>query len=254
LDRACEIFEASKPTLRHDLRIIRDDLQLVNLVLDCAYKPDHMDAHAVELLNRMYTCLPELKVEEDLERRMQALDVALAACETLVHYGIVMSLKEIRDLAKRTDRQRSLLQRLARSKSTGAPTSQWRDLLEHMLELHSLNVLDSIPLKDVYAEFIAAVLSAGGNVIWFCSDSVLRLLLMQSFHAEFRLAKDILFPQASRLPQQTGQPVVQPTQQTAPPLSQAIVDALVLNAAKEYFDNADTADADNVSIQMALEW
>ncbi|CAO3594093.1 unnamed protein product [Absidia cylindrospora] len=62
LDRYCAVFEASKPTLPMDERIIKDDCDLTRLVLAVVYSGDG----SMEYLVRMFECLPiTLDVDTD---------------------------------------------------------------------------------------------------------------------------------------------------------------------------------------------
>lgn len=234
LQKCLEIFEASKPTIPVEERIIADDFKLIDLILSCAKACESMSFETVQILNRMYACLPELSDEENktpeilaMEKRMDEFDVCLTACEILVHYDIYFPLKWfIEECRQHVEQQRALMLRMARQAKTDDKAAErrfenedeWRGLLGHMLELRKLGILDGIPVKDIYAEFVAAVLAAG----------------------EFRLARDILQPSDEE-------------QQEGPPLPSSVAEALVLNASKEYFDNADAGDLDYGYMKMARE-
>ncbi|KAI8086448.1 secretory pathway protein Sec39-domain-containing protein [Halteromyces radiatus] len=175
LHRCCVIFEASKPTLSMEERIIKDDCDLSRLVLALVYSSDG----SMEYLVRMFECLPlfpDIDVEGNnnsdnevdmatllplagtplglftalqsiqkagLTKMMDTLQAHLMSAEVLARYHASVPLRwYLQDQS--VDIQRQLCIRMASQAAGGVETGgvqfdrddDWRELLDDMLRLH----------------------------------------------------------------------------------------------------------------------
>ncbi|KAJ3180973.1 hypothetical protein HDU87_001621 [Geranomyces variabilis] len=248
LDWCAEIFEASMSSSEAGPRIIKK-ARIADLVVKCAYncvRTDQWDVYA-----RLASCLaarlhrapsagtasPKRKkaavsawesadldwLDDELASNYQSSDSNITAHRLLVHiesaqildrYGLAKSLVWLAQADTDAAMQRQLMLLLARQ-STGDDDlppgdefrfqneDEWSGLLDHMLRLHEIGILGLIPKKDIYVEFVAVILNGG----------------------MFDLAKSILRPERS-----------------LPPLLPDVAEKLVINAASEFYDNADSGD------------
>ncbi|KAJ3163599.1 hypothetical protein HDU86_000182 [Geranomyces michiganensis] len=244
LDWCAEIFEASMPLTVNSAGIL-DKARILNLIVKCAYncvRTDQWDVYA-----RLAKCLSALAlrtpkkdtsvvsswqgadldwldddtpftgvVEQSFDKHTAAhrLLVHIESAQILSRYGLSKSLAWLAQADNDAAMQRQLMLLLARQ-STGEDDlppgdefrfqneDEWSGLLDHMLRLHETGLLSLIPKKDIYVEFVAVILNGG----------------------MFDLAKSILRPERS-----------------LPPLLPDVAERLVINAASEFYDNADSGD------------
>ncbi|KAJ3297076.1 hypothetical protein HK104_000885 [Borealophlyctis nickersoniae] len=259
LDWISAIVENSRHTLPDQDRIIQSDRTLAELVLECAYRCARTDQ--LDILYRMMRSLPSFGAglengihappvrqmsswEEDMEdlgleddhlhirrwdpnqrasspssdfsdirTRLQLFEAHLEASEILMRYGLPKPLSWFLEAQTSADVQRQLMVLLARQ-STGDEGVQpdedrfenedeWSGLLDNMLELWRLGVLAMVPKRDIYVEFLSVALSNG----------------------RFELAKRIMQPDRG-----------------LPPLPIEVSEKLVIDAAREFYDNAEDGD------------
>ncbi|KAI8920250.1 secretory pathway protein Sec39-domain-containing protein [Powellomyces hirtus] len=250
LDWCTEVFESSRASGQGE-RIVEGS-RIAELVLKCAYRCYCTDRW--DLYSRIVACLapakpsglqsskklkkahswadeiaadPDFLDDADLELSNEKIDVAenvqISARQFAVHveaarildrYGLAKPLAWFVKADTDPIVQRQLLLLLAR-RSTGEDglppgdefrfqnEDEWTALLEHILRLHDVGILGLVSRKDIYVEFLSVILNNG----------------------MFRLAKKILRPERS-----------------LPPLPMDVAEGLIINAANEFYDNADNGD------------
>lgn len=82
LDIVAAIFEASKPTLTHGERIIRDDEDMAGLALACLYGSDKLDEWPT--MSRIFECLPVWDTPEESENDEDETDTTIASLGAFV--------------------------------------------------------------------------------------------------------------------------------------------------------------------------
>ncbi|KNC97239.1 uncharacterized protein SPPG_07625 [Spizellomyces punctatus DAOM BR117] len=169
--------------------------------------------------------LDDPAVMDDLQERFQRFKVHVEAVAILERYGLARPLSWFLESDNNIDAQRQLVVQLARRSAGGEgmgaggehrfeSEDEWSGLLDDMLELHQLGVLDRVPRRDIYVEFLSVVLSSG----------------------KFRLAKRIMQPESG-----------------LPPLPSDVSETLVINAAREFFDNAHSGDMNHGLMKKARD-
>ncbi|ORY05737.1 hypothetical protein K493DRAFT_204113, partial [Basidiobolus meristosporus CBS 931.73] len=252
LDWCYLIFNESKPTLPAQDRIIAEDLLLSQLALACLYGSRSTDQW--RLMSQIFECLPDFEIditkakplavpnggkftelssheyfnllkemdETDIQLVINKLEVHLNAADILERYDIPVMLGWYLDSEGSYPVQKQLLLRIARHASGGVDTmgskfeneDEWTFLLEAMIDLHNNGVLGEIATEEIYKEFLSGLLSCGG----------------------FRLARELLLPK-----------------EKAPPLSAPAAEELVINASREFFDNAESGSMDGGFMKMAYD-
>ncbi|KAI8815835.1 secretory pathway protein Sec39-domain-containing protein [Fimicolochytrium jonesii] len=283
------ILEDSVAAGSEEERIVSAD-KLPELVLECAYRCHRSDAAVGALYDRLRHCLPVEESEEEtkggrrqdggkpgaakaqrgssstrkpkpsswedelditlddvastaagtpkglkgldpeLQARVRRFIVHVKVAQILAEYGLPKPLPWLKDAETHPEQQRALLLLLARQSSgdRAAPAGSvipadesrfdddedWMGLLTHMLSLHEMGVLSLVPRKDIYVEYLSVILSCG----------------------LFKLAKRIMHPDRK-----------------LPPLSADAMEGLLINAAKEYYDNADSGDMTQGLMRKARE-
>ncbi|CAG8534033.1 7359_t:CDS:2 [Diversispora eburnea] len=249
LQICCCLFEASKPTLNIEDRIITSDEDLTRVILACLYGNTNMDQ--LEIMARMFECLPifDVEISEDkcinieieltkistsheflrifktksvsqLQRFVDYLEIHLNAAEVLARYNNPVPLRWFIQSADDYALQKRLCLQLSRKASKGPENGEerfesdeeWILLLEEMKSLqgNGKGVFGKISVEELYKDFISGLLSCG----------------------KFQLAREILLP------------FDQPN-----PLSIEVAEQLVIDASREFYDNASSD-----SIKSELEF
>ncbi|CAG8436129.1 5517_t:CDS:2 [Funneliformis mosseae] len=250
LELSCTIFEASKPVFNIEERIITSDEDLARVALACLYGNSSTDNW--EVMTRIYECLPIFDVEGNrtslevnslqsytpyelfplfksknecqLQSFIDSLEIHLNAAEVLAQYGNAVPLCWFLQSSENYALQKQLCIQLAR-KAGGGPESggekfesedEWILLLEKILKLqgNGKGVFGKISTEEIYKIFISSLLSCG----------------------KFNLAREIILP--------TDQPQ---------PLDMDIVEKLVIDASREFFDNAPSGNMYHGYMKMAYE-
>ncbi|KAI9099541.1 secretory pathway protein Sec39-domain-containing protein [Phlyctochytrium arcticum] len=254
LDWCVAILEASTTSSPNDQRVITAPVDVTEVALACAYKCLH--ASQLPLLRRLIACIPpaseylktsasfvtnnhhrssEIQPEFNasdgsipldslargnsndsikLERRVQRLRSHVDAVLILDRYNLYKPLAWFLEADGNLELQRQLLITLARqsygedvldasSEERFENDDEWQGLLENMLTLQKLGVLGSLSRWQICGEFLSVALSCG----------------------RFDLCKEII------------QPI-----RGLPPVPLDLAETLVLDAADEFYDNADSGD------------
>ncbi|KAK9721898.1 hypothetical protein K7432_003052 [Basidiobolus ranarum] len=252
LDWCYLAFNDSKPTLLDSDRIIASDLLLCQLALACLY--GSKSTNQWKLMNQIFECLPDFEIdidgarslaipseskfselssqeyfglfkemnEKDIQSIINKLEIHLNASDILERYDIPITLGWYLDSEGSYPIQKQLLVRIARHASGGVDTmgskfeneDEWTLLLEAMIDLHNNGVLGEISTEEIYKEFLSGLLSCGG----------------------FRLARDLLLPHDK-----------------SPPLPASVAEELVINVAREFFDNAESGSMNGGFMKMAYD-
>ncbi|KAG9284134.1 hypothetical protein G9A89_022908 [Geosiphon pyriformis] len=254
LDLCCLLFEASKPTLGKEERIIVSDKDLAVLALSCLYGNDSNDQWAV--MTRIFECLPIFDVEvtnvsdtlidiknwqspltpscflelfrnkneEELQCIIESLDIHLNAVDILSRYDNPVPLRWFLQSLNDYHLQKQLSIKLVR-KASGGPDSrgerlesedEWTLLLEDMMKLYDNGngVLGKLSIEEIYKDFISGLLNCG----------------------KLELAREILLP------------VDQPK-----PLEISTAEKLVIDASREFFDNATSGNMHHGYMKIAYQ-
>ncbi|KAI7863811.1 secretory pathway protein Sec39-domain-containing protein [Spinellus fusiger] len=254
LGGCCAVFEQSKPTLPREERIIKDDVDLSRLVLAILYS----SSGTMEYLVRIFECLPIFEeshgATEDLlsatamdslfllaetplgmftalqtvgtralTHIMDSLQSHLMAAEVLERYHATVPLRWY--LSDQTgETQRQLCVRMASQAAGGVESGgaqfdrddDWRELLDDMLRLYDegQGIFGKIDPSDIMEIFYSSLLRCG----------------------QFKLANELILGSGvSKLV----------------PIHKA--QQLVIDAAKEFFDNATTGNMYTGNMKQALE-
>ncbi|OUM69011.1 hypothetical protein PIROE2DRAFT_38588, partial [Piromyces sp. E2] len=242
IEWCCLIMEASHPVLPIEQRIIKYDLLLSHLIVDCSYL--NQEEKNLQFIRRMFNCIPALDSEmfkdmnevlqqeiEELDDTIDRFDDHLASLELLEKYDICPPLGWFNEASGNSENQRSLLLKLTRKISTDVDLSkmtlsemnnpknkkyqEWETLWDDILTLREYGVLDDIPIKEIQADFISALLNGG----------------------QFALAKQTIFDKEEN--------------DYILPLS--MIEKLVINASQEFFDNAESGSSNHGSMMLARE-
>ncbi|CAG8579002.1 9234_t:CDS:2, partial [Dentiscutata heterogama] len=195
LDWCCLLFEASKPTLTAEERVITSDEDLA-----------------------------KTKDKKQLRKIINSLEIHINAAKILARYNNTISLRWFLQSTKNYAMQKQLCIQLTRKASNDSEIdgehfendNEWIQLLEEMkmLQGDGKGVLGEISIEGIYEDFISGLLSCG----------------------KFRLAREILLP--------TDKPR---------PLEMDKAEKLVINASREFFDNAASGNMNHGYMKMAYE-
>ncbi|OUM61451.1 hypothetical protein PIROE2DRAFT_45215, partial [Piromyces sp. E2] len=242
IEWCCLIMEASHPVLPLDQRIIKYDILLSHLIVDCSYLNE--EENNLQYIRRMFNCIPALDSEmyqdmndvlqqeiEELDDTIDRFDDHLASLELLEKYEICPPLNWFNEASGNSELQRSLLLKLTRKISTDVDLSkmtlaemnnpknkkyqEWETLWDDILTLREYGVLDDIPIKEIQADFVSALLNGG----------------------QFALAKQTIFDK----------------EENDYILPYSMIEKLVINASQEFFDNSESGSANHGSMLLARE-
>ncbi|KAJ3021210.1 hypothetical protein HKX48_008975 [Thoreauomyces humboldtii] len=252
LEWSTRILESLETTIAHTRYNMKRE-RLMKLILECAYRCPQTDQWT--LYERLLICLNRLaapafssrptpmvrssswedeldsvlddisvesssippfhiSIRPDLQVHSQRFPVHVESARILDRYGLAKSLAWFAQADGDPVLQQQLLVLLAR-RSTGEDglppgdefrfqsEEEWAGLLDHILRLHAIKVLAQVPKRDIYVEFLSVILNNG----------------------MFKLAKRTLRPERG-----------------LPPLAPETAEMLIINAANEFFDNADSGD------------
>ncbi|KAI8980702.1 secretory pathway protein Sec39-domain-containing protein [Trametes punicea] len=201
LDIVAAIFEASKPTLPHGQRIIRDDADMARLALACLYGSDSIDEWPT--MSRIFECLPAWDTPEEdadeadeadttiaslgafvtpsttrpplpttsLSRALDVLDVHLESGEILARWSVPAPLRWFLQSNSSIAEQRARANRMARRANASDDKldtlEDWAWLLEDMLKLCGFGESGSrsafclLSRDDIIRIFVSGLLSTG---------------------------------------------------------------------------------------------
>ncbi|KAG2183026.1 hypothetical protein INT44_006007 [Umbelopsis vinacea] len=255
LDWCCVTLESSKPTMQEEDRIIKEDLALSRIALAILYTND--DGSQVDLMARIFECLPlfdldsiesdteenidlhalsetltahgffaalqQLK-ERELSTLMDGLQVHLSSAEILWRYELNVPLRWYLRSADNYDMQKQLCLRLAtqvvsnaeRKGSKYMSDDDWTGLLVDIMDLYNngTGVLGAMSQEEIFEIYWKALLRCG----------------------KFKLAKDSLLPKYG---------------ETTISINKA--QQLVVDAEREYFDNAVSGNMYSGNMKLAAE-
>ncbi|RUS21516.1 secretory pathway protein Sec39-domain-containing protein [Endogone sp. FLAS-F59071] len=280
LESCCLVLEASKPTLPYEERVITDDKDLARVALAVLYGSDALDQWTIT--TRIFESLPvfegidnnsatapakvaptssidirtlpprlgphdffpALRVLDEiaLTRAIDQLEAHLNAAEILSRYSCAVPLRWFLQSSGDTDAQRKLCVRLAAQAAGGVEKGgerfesedEWMALLEDMLKLQGrgTGVLGTIPSEEMYTYFATSLLRVIGS-----QNFILNLALRDVLQTTgFRLAREVLFPQ-----------------DRPRPLDLQVTEKLVIDASKEFFDNAESGNMNTGNLKLAYE-
>ncbi|KAG1645897.1 hypothetical protein G6F44_001360 [Rhizopus delemar] len=251
LDWCCLVCEHSKPTMATEDRIIKDDLDLSRLVLAIMYSSDGSD---MDNLVRLFECLPifpdntpqqENETTEmatilpyastplgvfsalqsvgpfGLTKMMDTLQKHLSSAEVLARYHAHVPLRWYLE-EQSVKSQQQLCIRMASQAAGGVETGgarfdrddDWRELLDDMIRLRDNG-------QGIFGKLDSAI------VLEIFFSSLLRC-------ARFKLAKELILG---------GNKLIDITK----------AEKLVIDAEREFFDNATSGDMDSGSLKQAWE-
>ncbi|ORX57789.1 hypothetical protein BCR36DRAFT_344452 [Piromyces finnis] len=242
IEWCCLIVEASHPVIPVEQRIIKYDILLSHLIVDCSYLNE--EENNLQYIRRMFNCIPALDSEmyqdmndviqqeiEELDDIIDRFDDHLASLELLEKYEICPPLSWFNKASGNSEIQRSLLLKLTRKVSTDVDLSkmtlfemnnpknkkyqEWETLWDDILTLREYGVLDDIPIKEIQADFVTALLNGG----------------------QFALAKQTIFDK----------------DENDYILPHSIIEKLVIDASQEFFDNSESGSAKHGSMLLARE-
>ncbi|CAG8473883.1 8152_t:CDS:10 [Acaulospora morrowiae] len=247
----CLLFEASKSTMDIEDRIITSDEDLARVILACLY--GNASTNELNIMTRMFECFPifnvetseihsitteinslqsftsyeflkifKTKDESQLQNIIDFLEIHLNAAEILSRYDHVLPLRWFIQSADNYTLQKQLCIKLTRKvninlesgKERFESDDEWHLLLEGMQKMRENGILGKISTEELYKDFISGLLSCG----------------------KFRLSQEILIP--------TDKPQ---------PLSIEIAEQLVIDASREFFDNASSGNMYHGYMKMAYE-
>jgi len=243
IEWCCLIMEASHPVIPVEQRIIKYDILLSHLIVDCSYLNE--EENSLQYIRRMFNCIPALDSEmyqdmndvlqqeiEELDDTIDRFDDHLASLELLEKYEICPPLSWFNEASGNSEMQRSLLLKLTRKISTDVDLSrmtlsemnnpknkkyqEWETLWDDILTLREYGVLDDIPIKEIQADFVSALLNGG----------------------QFALAKQTIFDK----------------DENGYILPYSVIEKLVIDASQEFFDNSESGSSNHGSMLLAREW
>jgi len=243
IEWCCLIIEASHPVIPVEQRIIKYDILLSHIIVDCAYLNE--ENNNLQYIRRMFNCIPAMDSEmyedmnEVLQQEMEELDDTidrfddhLASLELLEKYEICPPLKWFNEAIGNAEMQRTLLLKLTRKISTDVDLlrmtlsemnnpknkkyQEWETLWDDILTLREYGVLDDIPIKEIQADFVSALLNGG----------------------QFALAKQTIFDK----------------EENDYILPHSVIEKLIIDASQEFFDNAESGSSNHGSMMLAREW
>lgn len=242
IEWCCLIVEASHPVIPVEQRIIKYDILLSHLIVDCSYL--NKEENNLQYIRRMFDCIPALDSDmyqdmnnviqqeiEELDDTIDRFDDHLASLELLEKYDISLPLSWFNESVGNTDMQRALLLKLTRKISTDVDLSrmslsemnnpknkkyqEWETLWDDILTLREYGVLDDIPIKEIQADFVSALLNGG----------------------QFALAKETIYDKDE------GDYI----------LPHSVIEKLIINASQEFFDNSQSGSLNHGSMMLARE-
>jgi len=242
IEWCCLIMEASHPVIPVEQRIIKYDILLSHLIVDCSYL--NKEENNLQYIRRMFDCIPALDADmyqdmnnviqqeiEELDETIDRFDDHLASLELLEKYEISLPLSWFNESVGNTDKQRALLLKLTRKISTDIDLSrmtlsemnnpknkkyqEWETLWDDILTLREYGVLDDIPIKEIQADFVSALLNGG----------------------QFALAKETIYDKDE------GDYI----------LPHSVIEKLIINASQEFFDNSQSCSSNHGSMMLARE-
>lgn len=263
LEALSAVFSASKPTLPLSQRVIRSDHDLARLALAVAY--GHRAATTADdlvLLSSIFECLPALESSTDSSRSLfsiesfgsavdlldgplaafepadlsaalDLLDSHLSQAEMLSRYSVPTPLTWFLRSADDEAAQRALATRLARTSSQGGAEpgqvpfeseDEWEALLDDMIAMcageqgtaSQRKALAKLGPKEVMRIFFGGLLASGH---------------------QFSLARRLLQEHAG-----------------AQELDAAAQEQLVVDTARELYDNAESGNMNSGNMKLAYEW
>ncbi|CAJ0763802.1 2974_t:CDS:2 [Entrophospora sp. SA101] len=254
LDLVQLIFEASMPVLDEDDRIIKSDIDLASVALSVIYgnpnvnqwevmknihgylpyfeyfEMDDCDSDCVDDIKNIKNFVPKelftifKKLDEkNLQLMINYLESHLNAAEIFSRYNNSVDMKWFLQSKDDYKMQKQLCVRLARktgeikvgNDTNNSDGDKWKLLLEEMIKLQGKGgVLEKISIEEIYKEFASGLLSSG----------------------RFRFAQEILLPSDK-----------------TPPLEADVAEKLVVDASREFFDNATTGNKNQGYMKMAYE-
>ncbi|RUP51579.1 secretory pathway protein Sec39-domain-containing protein [Jimgerdemannia flammicorona] len=254
LDRCCLVIEASKPTLSYEERVITDDVELARVALAVLYGSDAVDQ--LPLVTRIFESLPVFEDIDDasaaeenqvspinirtlsprlgphdffpalrtfderaLTSAIDQLEIHLNAAEILSRYLAAVPLRWFLQSSGDVDAQRKLCVRLAAQAAGGVEKGGER--LESEDEWMLL-LEDMLKLQD-----------GGAGVLGTIPEEEMHT----HFVTRFRLAREVLFPQ-----------------DRPRPLDLQVTEKLVIDASREFFDNAESGNMNTGNLKLAYEW
>lgn len=273
LSRSLAIFEASKATMPQSQRIIKNDLDVARLALARLYGSDEI--YDWPTMSKIFECLPvwdvssEESVESDreittttleslaafvtpspdrptppgpedmmlffkplpfvsLSRALDILDVHLESGEILARWNVPAPLRTFLQTAFDKDEQRSWATRMARLATSGPRAGglrfdhedEWISLMDDMIKLSGggegllRGAFGLLDTEEVLKIFFSGLLSAG----------------------RFSLAKSLLN-----------------SSEIEHPLGPGVVESLVLQAEREFYDNASSGNMHTGEMKMAYD-
>ncbi|TPX49563.1 hypothetical protein SeMB42_g01353 [Synchytrium endobioticum] len=234
LELAVKMLETSTDEVPKDKRVIHSRITQAQVVLETAYLST--EAIPSPLLERLASCAPDLSdlssndstssdssneaLMDDLAIRLEVFKCHLVAIRILSRHKIPVVSSWISSVSDNIHQQKDLCRQLVRQFArcdlgmTDAGDATWKALFDDMMELRGLGVLGLVGLDELYGQFVAVALTAG----------------------RFGLVKDLLSG--------AGEP---------PPLSDKEAEMLVLNASREFYDNAESGDSTTGLMRMAFD-
>ncbi|KAI9034303.1 secretory pathway protein Sec39-domain-containing protein [Hyaloraphidium curvatum] len=245
LELCCEIVEAATSRSDEPLELLRigSDEDITELIIDCCYLCPDVDDHAMAFMNRMFDCLPEIsRLERSVPKpeggrqllvagddlagpyaeRIRALDHHLVCCEILSRAGVSVPPSALAGFESDADKQLALLKKVARRAPRRRRTGQIGDREEDEEATRAEKLIgDLLVLKDF-------------GVLDKIDTSVIYREILSSVLAagEFETAKDLIASNAYPLPDE-------------------VAEELVLAAASEFFDNAESGERTEGGLKMA---
>ncbi|KAL1914941.1 uncharacterized protein VTP21DRAFT_7857 [Calcarisporiella thermophila] len=253
LGDCCVILEELK-TSSDDQLVLKDEV-LMRLVLSCTYGSSA--THSWPIMSRLFESIPhdlgsnkenheeQNKKNEHIQRidtkriatphdiyaqlegwnilalrsAIDQLEVHLLSAEVMHRQRTAVPLRWFLESSRNHDMQKQLCLRMARrGVSEYATDEKWMRLLEDLLNLQDQGrgVLGELKIEEVYTEFLKALLGSGG----------------------FSLAREILFPTSGNKMR---------------PLEPAVAEQLVIDTAREFFDNSTSGNMLNGNMKMAYD-
>lgn len=282
LEKSLAVFEASKATLPVRQRIIDNDVDVARLALARLYGDDSVDKWDVK--SRIFECLPVWDVAGDelddetsrevtattleslasfmqpsatraapgptdlllffeplpfvaLSRALDILDVHLESGEILAKWNVPAPLRTFLQTAFDREEQRRWAVRAARQAGRGfEDEDEWVSLMDDMMKLSGggegllKGAFGLLGKEEVLKIFFGGVLSAGRKSITLSNFTANPL-------AEFDLAKRLL--NGSELDV---------------PLGPGVVESLVLDASREFYDNSSSGNMHTDGMKLAYDW
>jgi hypothetical protein len=157
----------------------------------------------------------DLSKSEIIKPEIHDLKQRIDSILILSSNGFALSLEELKSLQNSFDAQKLLLNKFVRKSSKISPSEKsWSIILEDLIQLKSLEILQ-LPLIHIYREFLNSALS----------------------NLQFNLAKSVCYPAHEESI-----------------LTDDIIEEVVLNCARDFFDNSDVGTKKSINMRSALLW